>query len=601
MGAAPCPSGHAGCLIVCQNPGAGTTFWRRVADVRGNSVMVELGRTAPGRSTSEPRAESRSGHFKRGIRWFRRLLRPTVCPWTGWCVARETRPPSSAVRGALPGRGHRRALALHGDPRVGAAEEAPTAPHATAPAPGAAKPGGPARFWDVRRIRIVLTVGLVLSALVHFAVWPWGSVSLDTGVTLKDVEGELAIPVDLLGEEEAPPEPAPPPKSEEPSEDDEGPFAAKKKPDAGPKPKPKPDAGAPVLGDDAGVPLSDFDAGILGGSDAGVPLAELDAGGIADGGGLVAFARADGGELPGAGGPRDPAAMLGAKSLVAAGQVNVTLRVNVARIRQHPMAPRVSSLLVRLPQWRDFLKGAPANIDPVRDVDDILIYGPSLIHTEKTLVIVRYSNISDAVVDTAVEGIASAYAGGGPFDVGVPGIKASLGHADQAERVFMRVKKGVLVVLPKADAQRLTPQLVKTDFSRKVAPNEAMRLTVKDPWKQISIRGLKFSNKLSEIRLWIVPDAKNEADVFGEGDCGDEASCTEIASDLTQTLERVNQTGVNLGILKITVSTFTRGLLDGAKVVPVGNKVQLRIHANSEQLEAIYNLLDQQLGGAPPP
>ncbi len=507
-------------------------------------------------------------------------------------MARETRSPR---------RRRARPLALRGDPRIGAANEAPTAPHATAPAPGAAKPNGPARFWDARRLQIVLAIGLVVSLLVHAAVTPWGAVSLDTGVSLKDVDGELAIPVDLLGEEEAPPpEPAAaPPKVDDPEADDpNGPLA--KKADAGPKPKPKPpvDAGAPVPDaedTDGGVPLATSDAGA--GTSVDVDPSDAGAG---DAGGLLATV-VDGG-LPGAGGPRDPAAMLGAKSLASAGQVNVSLRLNIARIRQHTMAPRISRLLVRLPQWQDFLRGAPATIDPVNDVDDILIYGPSLIHTEKTLVIVRYSNLPDAVVDSAVEAIAATYAGGGPFDVGVPGVKASLGKADQAERVFMRVKKGVLVVVPKADAARLAPQLVKTDYSRKVAPNEAVRLTVKDPWKQISIRGLTFSNKLSEIRLWVVPDASGGADVFGEGDCGDDAAAQDIARDLTQTLDRVNQTGVNLGIIRITVSTMTKGLLDGAKVVPVGNKVQLRVHATAEQVEQLVNLMEQQLGvGAPPP
>lgn len=507
-------------------------------------------------------------------------------------MARETRSPR---------RRRPRPLALRGDPRIGAANEAPTAPHATAPLPGAAKPNGPARFWDTRRLQIVFAIGLVVSLLLHGAVTPWGGVSLDTGVSLKDVDGELSIPVDLLGEEEAPPpEPAPPPpKVDDPEADDpNGPLA--RKADAGPKPKPKPpvDAGTPLpnaADTDGGLPLATSDAGAQG---TAVDVDPSDAG-AGDGGALVASA-SDGG-LPGAGGPRDPAAMLGAKSLASAGQVNVSLRLNIARIRQHPMAPRISKLLVRLPQWQDFLRGAPATIDPVNDVDDILIYGPSLIHTEKTLVIVRYSNLPDAVVDSAVESIAATYASGGPFDVGVPGVKASLGKADQAERVFMRVKKGVLVVVPKADAARLAPQLVKTDYSRKVAPNEAVRLTVKDPWKQISIRGLKFSNKLSEMRLWVVPDAKGEADVFGEGDCTDEAAAIEIASDLTQTLDRVNQTGVNLGIIRITVSTMTKGLLDGAKVVPAGNKVQLRVHATAEQIEQLVNLMDQQLGGGAPP
>lgn len=133
-------------------------------------------------------------------------------------MARKTHPLATRpLRDARPARGHRRprVLTLRGDPRVGAANEAPTAPHATAPAPGAALPGGPARFWDLRRLRVALVIGLVLSVLAHGVLVPF-RLSFLPDVALKDVDGELAIPVDLLGED-TPPAPPPPPPPPDPA------------------------------------------------------------------------------------------------------------------------------------------------------------------------------------------------------------------------------------------------------------------------------------------------------------------------------------------------------------------------------------------------
>src|SRR4029079_9025636 len=98
-----------------------------------------------------------------------------------------------------------------------------------------------------------------------------------------------------------------------------------------------------------------------------------------------------------------------------------------------------------------------ATVDPIRDTDWILVYGPSLIHTERDAGIGHYS-APHAVVDQAVDSIAKRYDKGGVFDAGVPGVKASLGHADNAERVFMRGQPHVLIIVPKDKA---------TDFARR--------------------------------------------------------------------------------------------------------------------------------------
>lgn len=428
---------------------------------------------------------------------------------------------------------------------------------------------------------------MLVSLVIHGLVAPWNLLPDTSGLEFKDNADELTIPVDLLGEEAPapPPPPAPPPLA--PQEND--PNAANAlKADAGVS---KPDAGAHDAGAedrDAGTPARDAGGKALTDGGAVADAGEGDASsetGVAAGG--------DGG-TPGTKGPEDPGSMIGMAGLVTAGQVNVTLLVNIAVIRKNSIGARMGPLLYALPQWNDFMKGSEQTVDPIRDTDWLLIYGPSLIHTERDAVLVRYS-APDAVVDKAVESIAEHYDKGGPFDAGVAGVRASLGHADNAERVFLRAQPHVLAVVPKDKANEFARVLKRAPVSPKVRPQEAMRLTVKDPWKQISIPGLKFSNALKELRLWVEPKAgDNGADVFVEGDCTDEAAALDVADALTQLIARQNS---------VLVRAATRGLLNGAKVTAEGSQIGMHIVANQDQLEAILQGMGAYLGAnvAPPP
>jgi hypothetical protein len=408
-----------------------------------------------------------------------------------------------------------------------------------------------------------------------------------SGLELKDVDDELTIPVELLGE--GPPAPAeekpPPPEQVVTPEND--PNGVKNKPDAAP-PRLKPDAAvadAEPLSVDAGVVLVNRDSGPASkASEGGAPTDAGEGDGAAEGEGL---ASADAAALPGASGPRDPGAMIGLPGLISAGTVNVTLIVNIAVIRTNPVGARMGPLLYGLPQWNDFMKGSQATVDPIRDTDWILIYGPSLIHTDRDAVIVHYS-IGDEVVDHAVESIAKRYDKGGAFDAGVPGVKASLGHADNAERVFLRGQPYVLTIVPKDKAHDFARLMKRSSIQPKVRPGEALRLVVKDPWKQISIPGLKFSQSLKEIRLWIVPRASDGgADVQVEGDCTDEASATDAADALSDLIKRQNS---------LVVRAATRGLLNNAKVEANGTHINSHVSASQEQLEALLQGVGAMLG-----
>lgn len=491
-------------------------------------------------------------------------------------MARETHPPpSSELPGRLHGLGRRRAITFHGDPRVGAADVAPTAPHATPPGAPDRK-SGPAKFWSTRRIRVALAVAVLLSVVFHGAVTPWNILPPSSGLEMKDPDGELTIPVDLLGEE-APPEekPAPPEEKATPAEDDPNGLKAKKDASA-----PKPDAAVPdaeataVL--DAGLMPNEHDGGPSSTASDGGALTDAAASDAAGEAGLVASATDASAPASGSG-PRDPGAMIGMPGLISAGTVNVSLLVNVAVIRQNPVGARMGPLLNGIPQWADFMKGSQTAVDPIRDTDWIYIYGPSLIHTDRDAVIVHYS-ISDTVVDSAVDAIASRYDKGGAFDAGVPGVKASLGHADNAERVFIRGQPHSLLIVPKDSAAAFAKVTKRTPISPRVRPGEAVHLTVKDPWKQISIPGLKFSNSLKELELWVVPKPDGSADVFVDGACTDEAAAADVADALTDLVKKQNAMGVRI---------VTRGLLNNAKFTADGTHVKSQLNASPEQLEAL--------------
>ena len=483
--------------------------------------------------------------------------------------------------------------------RGGASRVAPTAPHATDPPGGplaSTKKNGPERFWDLRRARIAAVIMLALSTGVHYVLAPWTLFPHPSGIELHDVADELTIPVELLGDDNTSP-PEPPPEhraAPDPVDPQEGPGG--KDSGAGPRPDAStrdaaPDDASPT--DDGGsvlVASSALDASSLAVNEkdaAPVALTDLDAGALAS-------ISSDAGGVPGAGGPRSPAEMLGMSSVVTAGQVNVTLLVNLAVIREHPVGARIGPIFQAIPQWAEFMHGTATNFDPLHAADWILIFGPSLIHTDRDAVFVRY-NIPDKVVDGMIDKVSTLSAGrGGSFDAGVPTVHAAKTWADNGDRVMMRVRPSLLLVVPPDKGVEFARVYSRTNLAPRLRPGEAMRLTVKDPWRQISIPNLKFPNTLSELRFWIVPhNDDGSADVYGEGDCGTPEAAVEVADALREMIRRTNAS--------MLVKIATHGLLNGAEIEPAGDKVKMHLGASRDQLEALLGLIGAQFGVNIPP
>ncbi len=445
----------------------------------------------------------------------------------------------------------------------GAALSAPTSPHATpprAPPPGTKrKRSGPERFWDRRRVRLALAACFALSLLGHYAVSPW-TVFPDRTLEIKDTDGELTIPIDLLEGEDTPPPPPPPPP--QPAPPPPAPTAtatavAPKHPvvDAS-APQPKPDAGAPR---DAGVDAESA-------SDAAAFANGTRPSDAASDAPLFAFG--DGG-LEG----------------VTAGEKLVEVRVNIDVVKTNPVGARLGPLLHGIPQWDDFMAGT--DVDPIADVDWIRIYGPSLIRTEKDAVIVHF-NMTDARAARDITILSKHDVNGGAYDAGVPGVRAWRGHADRAWRVFMLPRTHVAVMVPPEKANETARVFSRLEPHLNMHEGEAVWIMVKNPSHPMPF----LPTSLTELRFWATPRADGGADAFAEADAPDEESARLAARQIHTLGNQMNSLAVKL---------VTRGLLNDVEVTSEGSMVKVHFAASQEQLEALYDLVSAYLGVNAPP
>jgi hypothetical protein len=425
----------------------------------------------------------------------------------------------------------------------GAARAAPTSPHATPPADGrgARRRNGPERFWAHWRTRAALAAALVLSSSAHLA--PIAPFAFPSRLDVTELEGEAAIPVDLLAGEEPPPPPPPvvssPAQPEGESTGDKSASA-----DAGPPPR-----------DASPIPAE----------------ASLDA---------AADAGEGGAEVPDA--ALDPTAIA---STVVSGPPRIELQINASVIRKHPVGGKMGYLLRGLPQWEDFV--GHTSIDPVNDVDWILLSGPSFIETSRDVVVVHFST-SDAVVDKAVRVVMHEYAHSGAFDAGVPGARPVLVYADRSERVILRPAPHVLLVVPPKDAAKVARQVMGMRIQPNLRPDEAVYWKFIHPHQMIH----ELPDSISEMRLRVLPRADGSADVIAEGDTPDPDAAQTAAADVARFARRRNDA---------IVSILTHGLLDRVEVTAEGNLVKAHLTASLDQIATVVSLVAGVLGVSEPP
>jgi hypothetical protein len=289
-----------------------------------------------------------------------------------------------------------------------------------------------------------------------------------------------------------------------------------------------------------------------------------------------------------------PENIIATTGATASDTVLVELVINAQIIRQNAIGRRIGNLLRGVPQWEDFMSGT--DVDPVRDTDWVAITGPSLVNTARDVVLIRYA-ASDAAVDRAIAIVSRKYDRGGKFDTGVPGVKATLAHADRAERVLLRAQTHVLAVVPPDRAGKIARQLALARLPAQPHPDEAVHFRMINPRRAIP----ELPEAITELRLRVMPGAADEgADVFMEGDTKDDEAAAAAAVAVRAMVRRHNDA---------ITSLVTHGLLNGVAVSSEGSKVLMKDHVTADQIETLTALVEGMLGvpppaepgGAPPP
>ncbi|HEY3497262.1 MAG TPA: hypothetical protein VGK73_21340, partial [Polyangiaceae bacterium] len=448
-----------------------------------------------------------------------------------------------------------------------------------------------------RRMRWLVLISLLLHTpltplLALFGLFTWLSTPPDEGPEPPPL---TAIPVDLIEEDElgTPPGGAepPPPVAVEPE-------AVLPPPE--PKKEPKGqlvlDAGVPDASEpdaeprDAGPDDADARAELADASDASDLLdasdAESDAG------------AADAGPGFGDGGGEPVAAVSGDARKVIDSNANVRVLIYPEKIRTHKLAPRIGRLLGSIYQWRDFF--GPAGIDPIRDVDRVLITGSQLRNSKDVAAILKL-NVSSERIHGAIDAIVRADTEHGEWlpDAGLP---AATAYADRAPRVFVIGTGGIVIVTPPSALDNVLAQGKKLGLKPSAGPEVVTAYAV-TPHR---VRGLpvRVPESIRWVKIGVIPDAQGGALLHVTA----EDETPELAQDHAEELERglTAAATLDLGILGDFLGMGRKRLVQNIELRAEGNKIHGSAVISAAQLDEILGfaeafLVDRRRPSARPP
>lgn len=256
--------------------------------------------------------------------------------------------------------------------------------------------------------------------------------------------------------------------------------------------------------------------------------------------------------------------------------------MNGAALRAHPLGLRIDGIVAALPQWRS----AFPDHRPARDLDWVVLYGPSLVHTDRSVLVAR-TRLSDDVVARALETESKRYDKGRPHDTGVPGVKAWLAHWDNGERVMMIPHPKTVAFAPPPIARDVAVFYHRAEVGS--PPREELfRVRLEKPKKTIQVPNLDIPESVKEARIVVLaaPGARVQIDF----DCADETTAKLFAEALNVRIK-----SMNTGLVKL----MTARTLDLLVFEAQGTMAKAAFEMSSHQLEAIVSLLEAAMGVRP--
>lgn len=348
-----------------------------------------------------------------------------------------------------------------------------------------------------------------------------------------------AIPIDLIEEEVAPEKPA----DASPAE----PAAPAAVPEPTPEPGPKPRLPEPAPSATPPAPSASVAA-----PEKGAPIS-------------------------------DPVTMSGGARKVVDPNANVRLIVDTEKLRGHPLGPRVGSLLSRVHQWRDFM--GPAGLDPVRDIDRILIVGPQLRRTGDVVAVIQH-RLGREAMRAAIGALVSRDPDGQWLEGAVPVARAS---ADRAERYFVLPSERIVVVTPES-ALASARGMAKTARIPGLGGGQVATAYVATPHRAFIGLPLRVPKSIKWARARVTP-------VQGGGvrvDIEAEDESAELARNSASDLERgvVAATQLDLGVFGALLGARPQRFVDKVSFHAESNRIVGELQLTQKQLLSIFEFAE---------
>jgi len=374
----------------------------------------------------------------------------------------------------------------------------------------------PAHPLGIRDARVrTFWTAMLIALAVHLPFTPLPFVLrllaayLTRGDTSWDyTDDRVIIPISLLEDQGKPEEPPPAPEPKA------APAPEEPKPPKRERPARHADAGAPDAETSDGGAVADAAPERRGARDGGSALALVDARGDGAGPGV-----------------KDTMSLVGGLKRTVQGKPNVALVLWFSTIRDHPLGAQVGNVLACNVQWRDFIGDL---IDPLQDLDGVMLTGPRMADTSKVTAIAQH-RLDDAKINDVMASLgarAKRQGSGGPVPTNHAGMVAVRFHADRADRIAFTHPRKVIIITPPEGFEQLRDQ--PEPLSLPAGQGRAMSLTMVNPWRPLRALGLRLPETLTELRLNVSasPDGSVNAEI--EFDDQDAAMAKTHAAELSE-------------------------------------------------------------------
>jgi hypothetical protein len=280
-----------------------------------------------------------------------------------------------------------------------------------------------------------------------------------------------------------------------------------------------------------------------------------------------------------------PVALSGVETEFLDSNANVNLLLLSERVREHPLGARIGKLLVDFPQWSSFF--STAEIDPIRDLNRILIVGPEFRRSADLVAIIQH-RLGREVLRKAIDRLVQRAPRGRWLKSKVPAARA---HADRAERLFVLPSQSLLVVAP----PHLEKQLLSAPPLEFPAPEgkEALVLHVRSPAHALRGIPLPLPESIAWLRLDVMVLEGGGAQLRVTAEDADAALANRHARALSAATNAL--TNPDLGALGALLGLRSFAFIDAIELRSQGNRISGQVDVSRAQLERLLSLAEELL------